>query len=161
MLVSRYSRLNPRPWQRLVRSSSPSSTSTRCPRSSRLGASTLAMVDLPAPDRPVSQRTKPVSLFMWSGPLLGCGRDGGIGGRRASWLLPIGRDQEPGHLGPAELGRGQLDGGELGALLGAGQGDVLGGLVRAGLAGRHAAAAPAEEGVVEPQRRDAQLLGRQ
>src|SRR6266496_4582652 len=136
MLVSRSSRLKPRPWHRLVRISSPSSTSTRCPRSSRLGASTLAMVDLPAPDSPVSQRTKPVSLFMWSGPLLGFGRDGGTAGRRSACLLPVGRDQEPGHLGPAELGWGQLAGGELGAHLGAGQGDVLGGLVRAGLAGR-------------------------
>src|SRR4030095_9548674 len=66
MLVSRSSRLKPRPWQRLVRTSSPSSSSTRWPRSARAGPSLAATVDLPAPDRPVSQSTKPVSLVMGS-----------------------------------------------------------------------------------------------
>src|SRR5215212_7881538 len=99
MLVSRSVRLKPRPWQRLVRTSSPSSSSTRWPRSARAGPSLAATVDLPAPDRPVSQSTKPVSLVMELVPFAG----GGVGGASG----PVGLDQQLGDLGPGELGRGQ------------------------------------------------------
>src|ERR671911_2335131 len=150
MLVSRSSRLKPRPWQRLVRTSSPSSSSTRWPRSARAGASLAATVDLPAPDRPVSQSTKPVSLVMGRCAFRWCGRSGAVG-----------VDQQLGHLGPGELGRGQLAGGQHGPHLGAGEGDVLAVGVGAGLAGGHGQAAPAVEGVVEAERGDAQVLGGQ
>src|SRR6266542_6077031 len=121
------------------RTSSPSSTSTRCPRSLRPGATTPARVDLPAPDSPVSQRTKPVSLVMLVGTFPGSGRDGGAAGRRSTCLLPVGRDEDLGDLRPAELRRRQLAGGQLGADLGPGEGQVVLGLVRAGLACGHPA----------------------
>src|SRR5215831_13823943 len=59
MLVSRSSFEKPRPLDRLVRTSSPSRTSAGRPRSASSACSRLAIVDLPAPDRPVSQTTKP------------------------------------------------------------------------------------------------------
>src|SRR6266536_2316266 len=52
-------------------------------------------------------------------------------------------------------------GGQLGADLGPGEGQVVLGLVRAGLACGHPAAAPAEESVVEPLWGDAEVLRRQ
>src|SRR4029453_1865393 len=145
MLVSRSSRLKPRPWQRLVRTSSPSSSSTRWPRSARMGPTWAATVDLPAPDRPVSQSTKPVSLVM------------GRCAFRGSWMAlraargqgqsgAVGLDQQLGDLGPGELGRWQLAGGQHRPHLGAGEGDVVAVGVRAGLAGGHGQAAPAAEG---------------
>src|SRR5215471_12622748 len=62
MLVSRSSFEKPRPFERLVRTSSPSRTSAWRPRSASSACSRLAIVDLPAPERPVSQITKPNSL---------------------------------------------------------------------------------------------------
>src|ERR671924_1232018 len=120
MLVSRSSRLKPRPWQRLVRTSSPSSSSIRWPRSARAGPSLAATVDLPAPDRPVSQSTNPRSgwLVMGTGCL-------SLGGNRWAGLGAGGGDQQLGDLGPGELGRGQLAGGQHGPDLGARQGDVV------------------------------------
>src|ERR671922_1333998 len=152
MLVSRSSRLKPSPWQRLVRTSSPSRSSTRWPRSARAGPSFAATVDFPAPDRPVSQSTKPWSWFMWWSAFLL------VGGCGSGWSGPVGVDQELGDLGAGELRRRELPGGQHRAHLGAGQGDVVVVGVGAGLAGRHRQAAPAVEGVVEAQRRDAELV---
>src|SRR5271154_3281209 len=59
MLVSRSSLEKPRPFERLVRTSSPSRISTRWPRLRSSSATRLASVDLPAPERPVNQRVKP------------------------------------------------------------------------------------------------------
>src|SRR5215212_7230161 len=112
MLVSRSVRLKPRPWQRLVRTSSPSSSSTRWPRSARAGPSLAATVDLPAPDRPVSHRTKPRSVWLVMEPCLSL-----VVGWRASG--PGGGDQQLGDLGAGELGRGELAGGQHGPDLGA------------------------------------------
>src|SRR5690606_12733218 len=67
--------------------------------------------------------------------------------------------QDASDLGPRELGRRQLAGGEHGADLGAAEEDVLVLAVRAGLGRGHVAARAAEEGVLELERRDAQLLG--
>src|SRR5919109_1677357 len=152
MLVSRSWREKPRPWHRLVRTSSPSSSSTRWPRSARAGPSLAAMVDLPAPDRPVSQSTKPVSWFMKWSAFRWVGTDG------LEWSGPVGLDQELGDLGPGELRRRELPAGQHPAHLGAGEGDMVVLRVRAGLAGRHGQAAAAVEGVVEAQRRDAELV---
>src|SRR5215203_6913720 len=102
MLVSRSARLKPRPWQRLVRTSSPSSSSTRWPRSARAGASLAATVDLPAPDSPVSHNTNPVSVVIATGaPFDWWPRSGAIG-----------VDQQLGDLGSGELGWGELAGGQ-------------------------------------------------
>src|SRR5262245_31233244 len=56
---SRSSLLNPRPFDRRVRTTSPSRTSTRSPDARSRCSSNLAAVDLPAPDRPVNQTTTP------------------------------------------------------------------------------------------------------
>src|SRR5215217_4436638 len=93
MLVSRSWREKPRPWHRLVRTSSPSSNSTRWPRSANAGASLAATVDLPAPDSPVSHSTNPVSV---------------VTAQVLSWSTAVGVDQQLGDLGPGELRRGQL-----------------------------------------------------
>src|SRR5215471_8095600 len=69
MLVSRSSFEKPRPFDRLVRTSSPSRTSAWRPRSASSACSRLATVDLPAPERPVSQTTNPFpSLIEFSSP---------------------------------------------------------------------------------------------
>src|SRR5262249_47992881 len=70
------------------------------------------------------------------------------------------RDEDVGHLGAAELLGRPLAGAEEVAHLGPGQKDVVRLVVRAGLAGGHPAAAPAEEAVLEAERGDADLLGR-
>src|SRR5208283_4787830 len=62
MLVSRSSLEKPRPLDRWVRISSPSRTSTRCPRLRSSSARRLASVDLPAPDIPVNHRVKPLLM---------------------------------------------------------------------------------------------------
>src|SRR4051812_1612896 len=59
MFVSRSSLLNPRPFDRWVRTTSPSSSVMLRPRRSSRAASSVAMVDLPAPLRPVSQTQQP------------------------------------------------------------------------------------------------------
>src|SRR4029450_10602127 len=124
MLVSRSALLKPRPWHRLVRTSSPSSSSTRWPRSARAGASLAATVDFPAPDRAVSHSTKPLWVVVVIG---GCLSSSGAGGV----------DQQGGHLRPGELGRGELAGGQHGPHLGAGQGHMLILGMGAGLGGGH------------------------
>src|SRR6188508_3136512 len=60
MFVSRSSWEYPRPFERWVRTMSPSSTSTCAPRRSSSAASAWPIVVLPAPERPVSQTVKPV-----------------------------------------------------------------------------------------------------
>src|SRR5690242_10512927 len=59
ILVSRSSFENPSPLDKLVRTSSPSSTSTRYPRRRNSSAAIPASVDLPAPDKPVNHSVKP------------------------------------------------------------------------------------------------------
>src|SRR5579875_1021366 len=59
IFVSRSSLEKPRPLLRLVRIASPSRISTCSPRSRNTGARRPAIVDLPAPDRPVNQTVKP------------------------------------------------------------------------------------------------------
>src|SRR5919202_6299613 len=61
MLVSRSSREKPRPLERWVRTTSPSRTSTPRPRAHNSVASCLAMVVLPAPERPVNQTVNPLA----------------------------------------------------------------------------------------------------
>src|SRR5437660_826324 len=63
MLVSRSSFEKPRPFERWVRTSSPSSSSAWRPRRSSSAASALAIVDLPAPESPVNQTTKPLLML--------------------------------------------------------------------------------------------------
>src|SRR5437762_7070864 len=60
MLISRSSLLKPRPLERCVRTTSPSSTSTAAPAARKRASIRLEMVLLPAPERPVNQRTKPL-----------------------------------------------------------------------------------------------------
>src|SRR5207237_1581057 len=63
MFVSRSSFEKPRPFERCVRTSSPSSHSTSSPRRSSSGRTSSAMVVLPAPDNPVNHRVKPLRPF--------------------------------------------------------------------------------------------------
>src|SRR5439155_4701406 len=70
MLVSRSSRLKPSPLLKCVRTISPSSTSTLCPRSFRHCLMISARVLLPEPESPVNQSVKPVcaiACFLLSG----------------------------------------------------------------------------------------------
>src|SRR3984893_8365577 len=60
MLISRSSLLKPRPFERCVRTTSPSSTSTAAPAARRRDSMRLEIVLLPAPESPVNQRTKPL-----------------------------------------------------------------------------------------------------
>src|SRR6185437_16754298 len=64
ILVSRSSREKPRPLLRLVRTSSPSSSSTVSPRARSSGTSARESVDLPAPESPVNQTVKPVNALL-------------------------------------------------------------------------------------------------
>ena len=59
MLASRSCLVNPRPFERWVRTTSPSSTETWRPRSISSTVSTSAVVDLPDPLRPVNQTQTP------------------------------------------------------------------------------------------------------
>src|SRR5215211_2386296 len=58
-LVSRSSFEKPRPAERLVRTTSPSSSSTGRPAARRRSTTMLEMVLLPAPERPVNQIVVP------------------------------------------------------------------------------------------------------
>src|SRR5260370_33267402 len=60
IFVSRSSFEKPRPFERFVRTSSPSSTSTLIPPARNCGTSSRASVVLPAPDKPVNQTVKPI-----------------------------------------------------------------------------------------------------
>src|SRR5262249_32309445 len=64
MLVSRSSLLKPKPLLRLVRTSSPSRTSTCLPSALSRGVSASVSVDFPAPDMPVNQRVNPLSILL-------------------------------------------------------------------------------------------------
>ena len=153
MLVSRSARLKPRPWQRLVRTSSPSSSSTRWPRSASATVTVRARVDLPAPERPVSQSTKPGSSDQDRPVVMR------VPFRSAGGAVLVGLGEHRRHLGPGELRWGQLAGDQHGPHLRARQAHVRVARVGAGLGGGHGAAGAAEEGVVEQQRGDAELLG--
>ena len=59
MFVSRSSREKPSPFERCVRTTSPSRYSTAAPRASSSRPTISAIVDLPAPERPVNQITTP------------------------------------------------------------------------------------------------------
>src|SRR6266508_2134832 len=63
MLMSRSSLEKPNPFDRLVRTSSPSRTSILTPRARSSIASSVANVVLPAPDRPVNHTVKPFLLL--------------------------------------------------------------------------------------------------
>src|ERR671929_1824510 len=63
IFVSRSSFEKPRPLDRCVRTSSPSSHSTSSPRRSSSGRTSSAMVVFPAPESPVNQRVKPLRPF--------------------------------------------------------------------------------------------------
>src|SRR3979490_2754849 len=60
ILISRSSLLKPRPFERCVRTMSPSSTSTAAPAARRRASIRLEMALLPAPESPVHPRTKPL-----------------------------------------------------------------------------------------------------
>src|SRR3954452_5179331 len=138
MLVSRSSFEKPRPLERFSRTTSPSSTSTREPRSRSAISTRWEMVVLPAPESPVNQSVKPFSS--------------------AIAFLFVGVDQDLSHLGAAEfLGR-QLAVSEHLPHLGAAQEDVVLLSVRAGLARRHPLALVAPEGVLEEEWLDAELV---
>ena len=64
MFVSRSSFEKPRPFERCVRTVSPSRYSTMCPRSSRSGPTRWAIVLLPEPESPVNHRVKPPVPFL-------------------------------------------------------------------------------------------------
>src|SRR6266851_7864054 len=59
MFVSRSSFEKPRPFERLVRITSPSNTSTLCPRAINSVSISRASVDLPAPESPVNHSVNP------------------------------------------------------------------------------------------------------
>src|SRR5579884_2980043 len=65
MLVSRSSRLKPRPLLRCVRTTSPSRISTLRPRACKRCSIASESVLLPAPERPVNQIVKPVVFAMY------------------------------------------------------------------------------------------------
>src|SRR5687768_4234492 len=89
MFVSRSSFENPSPLERFWRTMSPSRTSSFEPRFRSSLTKTLVIVVFPDPESPVNQRQNPFS------PAIGCA------------LLPVGVDQDLGHLFPGELvGRG-------------------------------------------------------
>src|ERR1035438_3626540 len=64
MFSSRSSLLNPRPFERWVRTTSPSRTSTLAPVPRRRSARRCEMVLLPAPDIPVNQTVNPLCMFL-------------------------------------------------------------------------------------------------
>src|SRR5215213_2326146 len=142
---------NPSPFDRFVRTSSPSRTSTRKPRARNSGTSLPASVVFPAPESPVSHRTNPRPSFS-STPITLLSS-----ARRARRLL--GLNQDSCDLGPRELDGRELARAEQLAHARARERDVLARVVRAGLRRGHRAARAAVESVVEEERRDAQLFG--
>src|ERR1044071_6517663 len=150
MFVSLSSFENPSPFDRFVLTSSPSNTSTRTPRALSSGTSLAASVVFPAPESPVSHRTNPRPSFNPT-PIIPLSSAGGLRG-------PLRLNQNPRDLGPRELDRRKLPRAEQLAHLRARERDVLARVVRAGLRRGHRAARAAVEGVVEEERRDAQLF---
>src|SRR5258708_38378315 len=63
-LISRSSLLKLRPFERCVRTTSPSSTSTFAPAARRRASMMPEMVLLPAPESPVNQSTKPLCTMV-------------------------------------------------------------------------------------------------
>src|SRR5258708_14710091 len=63
-LISRSSLLKLRPFERCVRTTSPSSTSTFAPAARRRASMMPEMVLLPAPESPVNQSTKPLCTMI-------------------------------------------------------------------------------------------------
>src|SRR5215207_3754635 len=147
--VSRSSFENPSPFDRFVRTSSPSNTSTLKPRARSSGASLPASVVLPAPESPVSHRTKLRPSFN-STPITSLSSAG-----RARGSLSV--DKNSCDLGACELDGRELPRAEQLAHARARERDVLARVVRASLGRGHRAARAAVEGVVEEERRDAQL----
>src|SRR5262252_2316486 len=121
MLVSRSSFEKPRPLDRLVRTSSPSSTSARRPRSASSACSRLAIVDFPAPDRPVSHTTKPFRSSL-TDSVLPPGPDQTVLGQVQAALLDVGLLPPPA-AGPLVLagldgpGAGRAPDGRVAALI--------------------------------------------
>src|SRR5258706_12074500 len=88
MLVSRSSFEKPSPFDRCMRTSSPSSVSTCTPRREISPASIAAKVDLPAPDKPVNQTTKPrCDIFLESFQKYGDDLGGNRQGARVARIL--------------------------------------------------------------------------
>src|SRR5688572_11571112 len=143
MLVSRSSLEKPSPFERFSRTTSPSRISSLEPRDRSCSSTSLEMVVLPAPERPVNQRVKPFSSDI------------------VSFLRLVGAvcvDQDLCDLGTAELLRRLLAVAEHLAHLGAAQEDVVVLAMGAGLARGHPFALVAPEGVLEEERLDAQLV---
>src|SRR5918998_592460 len=160
--MSLSSRLKPRPLERLVRTMSPSSTST-LPNLSLSSCSTIsAMVVLPAPERPVNHSVNPrpclaplciVILLVVFVLLLEL-----AGVLDHSLLLPQAVDENLDDLGTRELRRRVLAPGEHLPHLGPREEDVGVLAVRTRLGGRHTLAVEAEEGVLEKEGGYPQLL---
>src|SRR3954467_6344035 len=138
MFVSRSSLEKPRPLERFSRTTSPSSTSTRDPRSRSCCSTIAEIVVLPAPESPVNQRVKPLSSAI------------------SFFLVCV--DQDLSHLGAAELLRRLFAVTEHLAHLGPTQEDVVLLAVWAGLARGHSLALVAPEGVLEEEGLDAELV---
>src|SRR5215216_42616 len=167
MLVSLSSREKPRPLERLVRTMSPSRTST-WPNLVRSSLSTIsAMVVLPAPERPVNHSVKPrrraslvLAPFSISSPssfyLLLLLEHAGL----FDHLLLLAQTlyEDLNHLGATELRWWIFSLGEHLPNPGPGEEDVRIFAVRAGVGRGHHLAVEAEEGVLEEERCHAQLL---
>ena len=96
---SRSSFENPSPFERFVRTTSPSSSSTRWPRRRSSSLTSVEMVDLPAPERTVNQRVKP--SLTWQLLLWRANATRFAIGSRATMLPPSGADRSAprGHEG--------------------------------------------------------------
>src|SRR6266480_6391511 len=139
MLVSRSSFENPRPLERFSRTMSPSRTSSLDPRARSSRTSRFVIVVFPEPESPLNQRQKPLSSAI------------------GDWLLSVCVDQDLGNLVAAELVRRLLPALQHLPDLRARQEQVRFRRVGAGLRRPHPLALVAPEGVLEEQRRDAQL----
>src|SRR5688572_25043605 len=100
MLVSRSAFEKPRPLLRLVRTTSPSSVSKLRSRRLNSRSSSEAMVDFPAPERPVNQITKPGAFIVDVSVGGGSLRGGAFGTLRSHGL-----DEDLGDGRPGELRR--------------------------------------------------------
>src|SRR5215207_7397045 len=169
MFVSLSSRLKPKPFERLVRTMSPSRTST-LPNLSLSSLSTISlMVVLPAPERPVNHSVKPRPYLLL--PFSTLHPPGVLWTTLSNELLLIRAgllddpllvtqavDEDLDDLGATKLRWGVLALGEHLPHLRAREEDVRVLAVRARLRGRHPLAVEAEEGVLEEQRRYPELL---
>src|SRR5437016_1127213 len=141
ILVSRSSFEKPSPLLKLVRTSSPSSTSTFKPRSRKMGASASVSVVLPAPERPVNHNVKPGDILQ---PLLlKFSSNISILISHNSNCSAQSINQHCCNFWPREFNRWYLTAREHLTHFGAAQINVMLHRVRAGLGGRHRAAASA------------------